>query len=175
MEKIIKDSIKQQQFIFILIAVIEFLLYLATLVFDLEKMIDFNIFLSYNVFFNYLILFFTFAPIPVIHYFYNKVVQKNRFIEDIEFKFSIYHKFNNIKLIILTFAGIIDLFVVIFNYQKQYFYMFLIVLIFFVIVIPNYEKFMKDFVNFEIKDETNEEITEETNEITEDNQDEINK
>jgi len=158
MQNQIAEDIKKQRNIFIFVIVIEFIICFFILLMKIKNInISLNI-ENFKLLFEYLTIILTFGTIPIIHYLYNKIVIKNKDNEAVEQKAQIYNKFNNLKLGLLTFAGIVNLFVMQFNYERQYLFMFLVIQIFLVITLPNEEKFLKDFTKTNKDDEIKEEI-----------------
>ena len=100
--------------------------------------------------------------IIISYYFYNKIKEKAKIVDNIDEKFAMYKKAQLTKYLFLLSAGLISGLTLLGQYVQQNVFIPGIILLFFFLNVPTKNKFEIDFLNEELKinNEENEEIKE---------------
>ena len=90
--------------------------------------------------------------IIVSYYFYNRIKEKAKAIDNIDEKFALYKKAQLSKYLFLTFAGLIAAFTLLGQYLQQNVFIPGIILLFFFLNVPTKNKFEVDFLNKRVEE-----------------------
>jgi len=100
---------------------------------------------SIPVIINYGIILFLISSILGTYYIYKVVSGKGKKIMDVNEKVKLYNKFHLIRLISIGLSGLGTIVILFLDYNKQYFYLFLIAVVFLFFNYPSESKFENDF------------------------------
>ena len=89
------------------------------------------------------------ASILIAYIIYDRIAKSSQKIEDEELQIKKYFKASFVKIIMLDFVGLLVTVMLFLLYQETYMYMLGIIVVFFLLNIPNEMKFKKDFKNKE--------------------------